>query len=95
MPGMCDTAVCHVGGTTERNLFSRYLHENVGSGQGGVHCVHDGSNMNAQHRPLLVAENHNRDLAALQVLLVSEILVGGNQYFKTSGLSRIEQIAVR
>jgi hypothetical protein len=51
--------------------------------------------MNAQHRPLLVAENHNSDLATLQVLLVSKILVGGNQYFKTSRLSRIEQVAVR
>ena len=40
-------------------------------------------------RPLLVAENHNSDLAALEVLLMSEVLVGSNQYFKTSGFSRI------
>jgi hypothetical protein len=45
--------------------------------------------MSPQHRPLLVAKDHDRDLPALQVLLVSEILVGGDQYFKTSGLSRI------
>jgi hypothetical protein len=49
----------------------------------------------AQHRPLLVAKDHNSDFAALQVLLVNEILVGSNQYFKTTGLSRIEQVAVR
>ena len=79
----------------ECGLFSRYLHDNVASGQGSVHRVHYSSNMNAQHRPLLVAKNHNSDLATLQVLLVSKILVGGNQYFKTSRLSRIEQVAVR
>lgn len=79
----------------ECGLFSRYLHDNVASGPGGVHRFHDGSNMNAQHRPLLVAENHNSDLAILQALLMSEVLIGGNQYFKTSGFSRIKQIAVR
>ena len=76
--------------TFSRLLFSRYLHNNIASGQDGVHRVHDGLNVNTQHRPLLLAKDHTSDLAALEVLLVSKILVSGNQYFKTSGLSRIE-----
>jgi hypothetical protein len=57
-------------------LFSWYIYENVASWQGGVHRVYDRSNIDAQHRPLLVAKDHNSDFAALQVLLVNEILVG-------------------
>ena len=95
MPGTRSTAAVMLGGVTGDAYLAGYFHENVASGPGSVHRVHDGSNMNAQRRPLLVAENHNSDLAALQVLLISEVLVGGNQYFKTSGFSRIKQIAVR
>ena len=58
--------------------------KNVASRRGGVHRIHNGFNMNAQHLPLLVAKDHNRDPATLQVLLMNEVLVRCNQYFKTS-----------
>lgn len=73
-------------------LLRRYLHENVASGQGGVHRVHDRSNMNAQHWPLLIAKYHNSDLAALQVLLMSKVLLCGNQYFKPAASAALSKL---
>jgi hypothetical protein len=51
--------------------------------------------MQAQYRPLGVAEDYESDLPTGQILLIANVLVGGDKYFKTRGLGRVEQRSVR
>ena len=77
-----------------RGLAFRDVYQSAGSGSCGVHRVgnllHDGTHQG----PSVFAENHDRQFAALQVLLVRQICVGREKHLKPSFLGRVQQVAV-
>jgi len=63
-------------------LVEGYVNFGVTTGSGGIR----GRNlfdMAAQNRQLLIADNHERDFPVLQVLLVTDAFVGGQQNIET------------
>jgi hypothetical protein len=63
------------------------VYQRIASGLCSIRC---GSNIyqNGSHQaPSAVAENHDREFATLQILLVGQILVGGEQHIKSGILS--------
>ncbi|MGA3075252.1 MAG: hypothetical protein ABSG56_16315 [Bryobacteraceae bacterium] len=51
-----------------------HLGETAGSGR--IDSFNDALDVRPEPRPLLLAENHNRDPAACKILLVADVLVG-------------------
>jgi len=72
-----------------------YIHFGITAGCGCIHSGYDPFNVAAQSRPLLIADNHERDFPALQVLLVTQVLVSGQQKLETCRLRSGDQFAVK
>ena len=54
-----------------------HLGETAGSGR--IDSFNDALDVRPEPRPLLLAENHNRDFAACEILLLADVLVGRQQ----------------
>ena len=66
----------------------------VAAGRGCIHRCDDVPDMQPQNRPSRVTDNNDGNLPAGQVLLMPNVLVRGDQEFKTGRFSRGEQVAV-
>ena len=73
-----------------KNLPSpfRYFDFRVTTRRRPVHRGDDTLNMQAEYWPSRITEHAERDCANRQVLLVADILVGGDEHIKSSGLGR-------
>jgi hypothetical protein len=60
----------------------------------GVHRAGNLLHHRTHQAPSVFAENHDRQFAALQILLVRQICVGCEKHFKPSFLVRFQQVAV-
>jgi hypothetical protein len=77
--------------------LSLVIAETVGTAVSGLRRVHGGDNpvgVVAQRRPLRMAQNDERDFPRRKILLILNILVGGNEKLEACRLSRVEQFAV-
>src|SRR5580700_1450568 len=70
------------------------FHLDISAGCCGVHSSHYPINMLPQHRPLRIAEHDECDCTNRQILLVTHIFVGSEEYFKSSLFSRLQQFSV-
>ena len=50
--------------------------------------------MEAQHRPLRIAKHDNSDVATRQVLLITDILIRGQEDVEAGCLSGVKQISI-
>ena len=50
--------------------------------------------MQPQHGPLRISQDADRDGAAGQILLVANVLVGGDQHVEARGFGSGEQVAI-
>jgi len=76
-------------------VLERYVHFGITAGSRCIDGGHNPFNVPAQSRPLLIADNHERDFPALQVLLVTQVLVSGQQKLETCRLRSGDQFAVK
>jgi hypothetical protein len=70
------------------------VHFGQATGSGGIHRGHNPVNVSPQGRPLLIADHHERDLSARQVLLVAHVFVRRQQKLEPRRLSSRYQFAV-
>jgi len=70
------------------------VYQSAGSGSCGVHCVGNLLHHGTHQAPSVFAENHDRQFAALQILLVRQICVGREKHFKPSFLGCFQQVTV-
>ena len=75
--------------------LERYVDLRKTTRRGSIYGGHNAFDVTAQSRPLLIAYHHKRDFPALQVLLVSQVFISGQQNLKTCGLGCRYQCAVR
>ncbi len=72
----------------------RDIHLGVTPRSGRIHSGRNPFNVSAQGGPLLIAENHERDFPAFQILLVTYVFVSRQQKIETLRLSSRYQFAV-
>src|SRR5271157_1860756 len=77
------------------SLLEWYIHFGITARRGCIDSGHDPFDVAAQGGPLLIADNHKRDLPAFQVLLETYVLVSRQQKLKTRRLSSRYQFAVK
>ncbi len=70
------------------------LNLGIATGSGGVDRGGHPVTVQAQHRPSRRAQNDKGNLPAREILLVADILVGGQQHLKPGVFRRSEQLAV-
>lgn len=75
-------------------LAFRDVYQSAGSGSCCVHRVGNLLHHGTHQGPSVFAENHDRQFAALQILLVRQICAGREKHLKPSFLGRVEQVAV-
>src|SRR5713101_3348597 len=100
------TSVLRIRGTRARRFFSvhgrasgkqsawRDFNHNAGSGSCRVHRVGNLLHHGTHQAPSVLAENHDRELAAFQILLIRQICVRREKHLKPSFLSSLQQVAV-
>src|SRR5258708_21881129 len=66
----------------------------VAARSGCIHGRHNPFNIVAQSGPLLVADNHERDISAFEILLVAHVLVSRQQNFEPCRFSSRNQFAI-
>jgi len=76
-------------------LVEGYVHLGVTARSCCIHSGHNLFDMAAQSGPLLIADNHERDFPAFQVLLVTDVFIGGHQNIETFRLGNRYQFAVQ
>jgi len=76
-------------------LLERYVHFGITTGSRCIDGGHNPTNVPAQSRPLLIADNHGRDFPAFQVLLVAHVFVSGHQKLEAGRLRSRYQFAVK
>jgi hypothetical protein len=59
-----------------------------------IHCGGNLFDMQFHNRPSRSAQHHKRDATALKVLLIANVLVGGNERVEPSFLGNGQQVAV-
>ena len=84
----------HCFATRREGLAFRDLNQSAGSGSCGVHRVGNLLHHGTHQAPSVFAENHDRQFAALQILLVRQICVGCEKHFKPSFRGRFQQVTV-
>lgn len=72
--------------TVKFRLVERDFHLGIAARLGGVHGGHNPFDVATQSGPLLIADDHERDFPALEVLLVTRVFVGCQQKLETCGL---------
>jgi hypothetical protein len=75
-------------------LAFRDVNQSAGTWSCGVHRGGNLLHHGAHKAPSVFAENHNRQFAALQILLVRQICVGREKHIKPSFLGRFQQVTV-
>jgi hypothetical protein len=70
------------------------VNQSVASWLCSVHRDNDLFHNGTHQAPPAFAENHDREFAALQILLMAQIFIGCEQHVKPSVLSGIQQVAV-
>ena len=78
--------------TRRERLAFRDAYRSAGSGSCGVHCVGNLLHHGTHQAPPVFAENHDRQFAALQILLVRQICVGREKHLKPSFLGCFQQV---
>ena len=71
------TSVSSAGAGSD--LLKGYVNLNIAAGCGRIDRFNDALNVGAKSRPLLLAENRNRDHTNRKVLLIAHVLVGCQQ----------------
>ncbi len=84
----------HCFATRREGLAFRDVYQSAGSGSCGVHRVGNLLHHGTHQAPSVFAENHDRQFAALQILLVRQICVGREKHFKPSFLGCFQQVTV-
>jgi hypothetical protein len=84
----------HCFAIQREGLAFRDVYQSVGSGSCGVHRVGNLLHHGTDEGPSVFAENHDRQLAALQVLSERQICVGREKHHRSSFLGRVQQVAV-
>ncbi len=84
-------AMCSVDGIG----LKRYVHQGVTAGRGLFHRQRNPAKVQTHNPPLRVTEHHDRYFPALQILLVPDTFVGGEQNVEPRGLRRFQQVAIR
>jgi len=84
-PALCGSS-CDFGALLERDG-----HLSVAARCRGVYRRGDSVEIQSHHGPLLIAENDQRDLAPSEVLLISNVLVGGKKQVITGLLGLFNQ----
>ena len=84
----------HCFAIRREGLAFRDVYQSAGSGSCGVHRVGNLLHHGTHQGPSVFAENHDRQFAALQILLVRQICVGREKHLKPSFLGRVQQVAV-
>jgi hypothetical protein len=84
----------HCFATLREGLAFRNVYQSAGSGSCGVHRVGNLLHHGTHQAPSVFAENHDRQFAALQILLVRQICVGREKHFKPSFLGRFQQVTL-
>jgi len=80
--------------TRRDRLAFRDVYHSAGSGSCGVHCVGNLLHHGTHQAPPVFAENHDRQFAALQILLVRQICVGREKHLKPSFLGCFQQVTI-
>jgi hypothetical protein len=75
-------------------FFKRHFHLNVTARCCCIHRCHDVFSDKLDHRPLRMFEHYEGDFSRLQILLVTDVLVGRNDEFKTGLFGGFDQCAV-
>ena len=83
LPAMC-------GVTIGKALPKRDFNLDKGGGGGRVNGCDNPRNVGPDQAPSALTQDHNRNLAALEVLLVAEILIGCEQDFKARALGLVQ-----
>jgi hypothetical protein len=76
-----ETGPFQLGAGTD--LLKGYVNLNIAAGCGRIDRFNDALNVGAKSRPLLLAENHNRDRTDRKVLLITHVLVRCQQDVKS------------
>jgi hypothetical protein len=76
------------------DLRPRNFHFHVAAGCGVIDGGHDLRHVRFHQTPASFSQNYNRNLAALQVLLVRKVPVGRDQHLKPCGLGLRQQLSV-
>lgn len=71
-----------------------YVHLRIATWRTGIHGCGDTIKIQLDSRPLRIAENHQRDFPAGEILLVPNILVGAEKHVVTGFLGPLDQFAV-
>jgi hypothetical protein len=66
----------------------------IGAGLCGTHRRYDPINVLLHHRPSRTAQDHNRNDSLREILLITNVLVGCQKYFKSRIFRRPQQVAV-
>src|SRR5258707_7987679 len=66
----------------------------IGAGLCSAHSRHDPINIPLHHRPSHIAQNHNRNDTLREILLITDVLVGCQKYFKSRLFRCSQQFAV-
>ena len=82
----------HCFATRREGLAFRDVYQGAGSGSCSVHRVGNLLHHRTHQAPSVFAENHDRQFAALQILLVRQIRVGREKHFKPSFLGCFQQV---
>ena len=78
-----------------RRLFERYVYLDITSRRDRFHRGGDAIKVLSDGAPCRVAKHENRDLPALQILLITDSFVGRNQQFEARRLGLRKKFAVR
>ena len=82
------------GVTIGKALPKRDFNLDKGGGGGRVNGCDNPRNVGPDQAPSALTQDHNRNLAALEVLLVAEILVGCHENLEPCGLGLSQQVSV-
>ena len=74
------------------SLWNRHFHKAARHSR--LYRRNNPFNVRPQHRPLGIPEHKNGDSPASQILLIPDVLVGGDQDLEPGGFGRDEQFAV-
>src|SRR5208283_2254220 len=78
----------------QSSLPFRDFHFDVSARSCSIHSRYYPVHVPSQHRPLRIAEHHDRNCANRQILLVPDIFVGSQEHLKSSLFGGLQQFAV-
>ncbi len=74
----------------EKQDEGKYVHLDIAACDGGIYRVHYTLNMRPEIGPLLLLQDHDRDLPLLEILLVAEVLICSEENVEPSALGGVQ-----